>query len=127
MVPTAARAIEQIRTDFPDLPISIREDDEGGAYVILEAVPLGPPYMHAATWMGFRIVHQYPYADTYPHYVRGDLARLDGRPLGDGMSPTSWEGRPAVQLSRRSNRLDAATDTAALKLKKVLAWLLSRP
>jgi hypothetical protein len=127
MVPAVAHAIEQIRADFPDSPITIREDGEGGAYMILEDVPLGPPYQQSSTWVGFRIVHQYPYADTYPHYVRGDLARLDGRPLGDGTTPTSWEGRPAIQLSRRSNRLDASTDTAALKLQKVLVWLLSRP
>lgn len=127
MVPAVERAIEQIRADFPDSPLIVREDGEGGAYVTLEDIPLGSPYRQDTTWVGFRIVHQYPYADTYPHYVCGDLARLDGRPLGDGTSTTTWEDRPAVQLSRRSNRLDASTQTAVIKLHKVLTWLQSRP
>src|SRR4051794_21703374 len=114
MVPAVQRALAQIRTDFADSPLTVREDGEGGVYVTLEDVTLGPPYVQDATWIGFRIVHQYPYADTYPHYVRGDLTRVDGRPLGDGTSTTTWEGRPAVQLSRRSNRLDAVTQTAVL-------------
>ena len=39
---------------------------------------------------------------------------------------TTFEGRPAMQLSRRSNRLDPETDTEAIKLHKVLTWLRSR-
>lgn len=39
---------------------------------------------------------------------------------------TAFEDRPAVQISRRSNRLNPATDTAVIKLHKVLAWLRSR-
>jgi hypothetical protein len=36
-------------------------------------------------------------------------------------------GRPALQLSRRSNRLNPATDTALLKLMKVRQWFSTRP
>ena len=60
------------------------------------------------------------------HFVRPDLARVDGQVLGEATSAGSFEDRPAIQLSRRSNHLDPATDTAALKLAKVLAWLSSR-
>lgn len=127
MLPAIERAVEQLRADFPNSALSVREDGDGGAYVILDDVALGAPYQQASTWVGFRITAQYPYADTYPHFVRGDLARSDGRPLGDGMSLTTWEERPAVQVSRRTNRLDAMTQTAALKLHKVLAWLRSHP
>src|SRR6266511_724246 len=105
MLPTVTSAIEQVRSDFDNCNLTVREDAEGGAYVTLEGVPLGSPYEQSDTWVGFRIVSQYPYADTYPHYVRGDLSRLDSRPLGDGTGSAEWEGRPAVQLSRRSNRL----------------------
>ncbi len=105
----------------------MRDDGEGGAYVIVENVQLGAAYAQDTTWVGFRITFQYPYADVYPHYVRGDLTRRDGQPLGEAMSPTTFEDRPTVQISRRSNNLDPRRDTAALKLQKVLMWLRSRP
>jgi hypothetical protein len=127
MVPAVARAIAEMHVSFPNSQVIVREDGEGGAYVTVVVVPLGPPYTQKSTWVGFRIVHQYPYADTYPHFVRGDLARVDGRSLGDGTSSSTWEGKPAIQISRRSNRLDATVQTAAIKLQKVLAWLSTRP
>ena len=77
--------------------------------------------------MGFRVTFTYPYADVYPHFVRGDLQRIDGTPLGEATSPTTFLDRAAIQLSRRSNRRDAAIETALLKLVKVMEWLRSRP
>lgn len=121
-----AQAVEEIRTAFPDVVVQVREDGQGGAVVIVESVDLGAPYNQNETWIGFQITFQYPYSDVYPHFVRGDLTRADGAALGEGTSPTTWGGRPAVQLSRRSNQLDPSTDTAVLKLLKVLAWLRSR-
>lgn len=126
MTPEVAEAIDEIRASFPEATVSIREDGEGGAFVILDPVDPGANYLQRETWIGFRITFQYPYADVYPHFVGGDLARSDGAPLGDGMSATSFEGRPAIQISRRSNRIDATTDTAVIKLLKVLKWLASR-
>lgn len=120
------QAIDEIRR-VEAKPLLIREDGEGGAYVILEQIDPGEPYVQTSTWIGFRISFQYPHADVYPHYVRGDLSRKDGRPLGAGTSITTFEGRPAVQLSRRSNNMDPLTDTALLKLHKVLHWLRTHP
>ncbi len=122
-----AKAIDEIRSSFPGHEVLVREDGEGGAYVTVEDAELGPPYTQEATWVGARITFQYPYADVYPLYVRGDLSRVDGQPLGEATSPTTWEERPAIQVSRRSNRLDATRDTAAMKLQKVLLWLKERP
>jgi hypothetical protein len=102
------------------------ETGDGGAHVVIESVNLGAVYVQDMTWLGFDITFQYPLADVYPHFVRSDLARADGRELGDAISSTGWQGRTAVQLSRKSNRLDPATDTAALKALKVIAWLNSR-
>src|SRR6266550_4754581 len=116
VVAAVASAIEKLRGDFPESPISIREDGEGGVYVILEKVPLGTPYTQDSTWVGFRITAQYPYADVYPHYVRSDLSRRDGRAVAGELQRVSFESREAFQISRRSNRLNPATDTAALKL-----------
>jgi hypothetical protein len=121
--PAVAQAIEEIHAQFPDSQIITRDDGQGGAFVILESVLLSPTYTQTDTWVGFHITFQYPYADVYPHFIRADLSRVDGKPLGGGTGSNSFEGRQAVQLSRRSNRLNPATDTALLKLLKVLEWL----
>ena len=121
-----AEAIDEIRSSFPAATVDVREDGEGGAIVVVDPVDPGHPYEQRATWVGFRITFQYPYADVYPHFVRGDLTRTDGAPLGEATSPCTFEGQPAVQLSRRSNGLNPETDTAAIKLHKVLVWLGSR-
>lgn len=120
-------AIEEIRQNWPDADVAVREDGQGGAIVIVDPVPILGPYVQNDTWVGFQLTFQYPYSDVYPHFVRGDLVRADGAALGEGMSLAQYEGRPAVQVSRRSNRLNPATDTALLKLMKVLDWLGSRP
>jgi hypothetical protein len=125
--PKVLEAIEEVKALFPGHVVDVQEDGEGGAYVTVEGVDPGPVYLQRQTWIGFRIGFQYPYCDVYPHYVRGDLTRLDGRPLGEGTSLTTFLNRSAVQLSRRSNRWDPATDTAALKLLKVLKWLENHP
>lgn len=126
MKPEVKKALTEIEAEYSEAQVAVREDGEGGAYVVVEEVDIGPLYRPSKSWIGFRITFQYPYADVYPHYVRGDLSRVDGRGLGEDMSPnTSFEDRVAVQISRRSNQLDPATQTALIKLKKVLAWLRS--
>ena len=127
MLAKVEEAVQQIREAFPDNLVTAREDGSGGAQVMIDGIPLGPPYVASTTWMAFAITCQYPYADVYPHFVRGDLQRGDGKPLGEGMSLTAYLGQPAIQLSRRSNRLNPATDTALRKLEKVLFWLRTRP
>jgi len=126
MTPEIASAIKEIEQAVPESTVSLREDAEGGVYVIVDPVDPGPRYAQRETWIGFHVTFQYPYSDVYPHFVRGDLARADGQVLGEGTSATTFEGRPAIQLSRRSNRLNPADDTAALKLIKVLKWLQAK-
>lgn len=120
------RAVNEIREACPDTAVSTREDGQGGAYVIVEDVPLGHPYNQPTTWVGFQITFQYPYADVYPYFVRGDLSRVDGSPLGEGLSIGAFENRTAAQVSRRSNRRDATIDTAYLKLLRIMEWLKQR-
>ena len=127
LTPEVKRAIDEIAAAFPDETVSMEPDGDGGAYVIVRDVALSRIYEQRETWIGFRITFMYPAADVYPHFVRADLCRVDGAPLGEGMSPVPFQGRPAIQLSRRSNRLDPATYTALLKLQKVLRWLNDRP
>jgi hypothetical protein len=77
------------------------------------------------TWLGFQINAAYPGSDVYPHYV-GVLARADGGALGEAVSPVTWQGRPALQLSRRSNQWNPAIDNAANKAQRILKWLVDR-
>lgn len=126
MTEEVAAAIKEIGAAFPEAAVTVREDGDGGAFVTVDPLDPGSPYVQDATWMGFQITFQYPCADVYPHFVRHDLSREDGQPLGEATSHGSFDGRPAIQLSRRSNQLNPETDTAAFKLLKVLEWLRSR-
>jgi hypothetical protein len=123
MTPKVEQAITQLRASFPEAAVTLREDGEGGAYVTLEPVILGSGWLPTTTWIGFRVTFQYPNADVYPHYVSQELHRANGLPLPPNMTPCVFEGRPAYQVSRRSNRLNPALDTASLKLHKVICWL----
>lgn len=125
MTPEVAGAIKDIRAAFPDAAVDVREDDDG-VIVVVDPVDPGPPYLQRSSWIGFRITYQYPYADVYPHFLRGDLARADGASLGEAITATTFEGRSAVQVSRRSRKINPATDTAVLKLAIVLEWLAKR-
>ncbi len=126
--PAVAKATEEIRSCFPNCQVELYPDGSGGAFVIVRDIPLGPPYAQLDTWIGFQITFQYPYADVYPHFTRPDLTRTDQKRLGEGFGMTAqFRGQPAIQISRRSNKLNPATDTASLKLLKVLQWLKTRP
>ena len=122
-----AAAVAEILGGMPDVSWTVSDDGTGGAVLVGAGVPLGGPWEQADTWIGFRIPFTYPYADVYPHFVRGDLRRRDGGALGEATSLTTFEGMPAVQLSRRSPRRVPGVETALIKLIKVLAWLRDRP
>lgn len=124
LTPEVRAAVAEISAVYPH--VSLEPDGNGGAHVVVEHLPLASVYRQRETWVEFHITYSYPRADVYPHFVRGDLSRVDGAALGEAASTGhSLRGRAAVQLSRRSNRLNPAVDTALLKLQKVLRWLNS--
>ena len=123
MKPEVEQAIEELRRCFSDAEVVARATDDGGTVVTIDPIDLGPLYTPQQTWIKFAISFQYPYADVYPLFVRPDLARADGQPHGRGITNASFEGESALQLSRRSNRLNPAIDTATLKVTKVVQWL----
>jgi len=126
MTPEVKSGIDEIASAYPNYRLEAAEDGQGGALVTLHDVPLVEPYRQSGTWVGFHITHTYPYADVYPHFVRHDLSRRDGKPLGEGTSIGKFGGKDAIQISRRAKRHNPTTDTALLKLSKVLRWLKSR-
>ena len=123
IVPGVTKAIEEIRRTFDRCAVEAEPDGSGGAVVAVRGIPMGCPYVQAEVWIGFLITFQYPSADVYPHFTNADLARSDGGGLGGGFGTAAFRGQPAIQISRRSNRLNPETDTAALKLLKVIHWM----
>jgi hypothetical protein len=127
MTPEVEGARRELERAFPGSGVDVEPDPEGGAWVVVNDLSVGPIYEIEATWVGFQITFQYPRADVYPHFLDGALRRRDGKALGQGFSGAmEWRGRPAVQVSRRSNRLEPSTDTAATKLAKVLEWVRTK-
>jgi hypothetical protein len=128
MTPEVCDAVDEIRAAFPETNVEAHDDGSGGSWIVVEPVDPGAQYVQRETWVGFLITFQYPVSDCYPHFVRPDLARVDHQPLGEATSigTFGFDGRPAVQISRQSRRLNPATDTALTKLWKVLDWLATR-
>lgn len=123
MTPAILQALNQIRASFPGCIVEADDNRDAGVAVTVNGLTLGAPYAQADTWIGFLITFQYPYADVYPHFMRSDLSRIDGQALKAGLGAAQFKGKPAVQISRRSNRWSPAVDTAAIKLLKVHSWL----
>lgn len=122
---TITEAIEELRQTFADAIVTSEDDGAGGAWVTIDPIPLGPVYEQETSWIAFQITFPYPEADVYPLFVRPDLRRKDGGAHREGFQAVAWgpRGEPGTQLSRRSNRLNPAIDTAATKVLKVLKWL----
>lgn len=121
-------AIEELKRQFSGSLFVVREDGQGGAYVVLEPVPLGPKFRPEATWIGFHIPAQYPYADIYPVFIGGDVRRADGVPFQAPVTPGhKFEGRAANQISRRSAAAQGGAQKATAKILKVLGFLETLP
>ena len=124
MLPPVAQAIETLRHAFPDAAITPEEDGAGGAYVFVDPIALGEKFQPGSTWIGAHIPPQFPYADIYPLFIGADVRRASGI---DWTGPITgghvFRGRSAIQISRRTNRLDPLLQTAASKFQKVLFWL----
>ena len=116
--------IEDLKRQFSTSSFVVREDGQGGAYVVMQPVTLGPKYRPAATWVGFQIPAQYPYADIYPVFIGADVSRADGvafvAPVTRGHN---FEGRPAIQVSRRNTVAQSGQQKVPAKILKVLDFL----
>ncbi len=117
-------AIDELKRQFSTSSLSVREDGQGGAYVVMEPVELGAKFRPAATWVGFQIPAQYPYADIYPIFIGTDVQRANGVAFQTPVTPGhSFEGRAAIQISRRSAAAQSGSQKAVAKILKVLDYL----
>jgi hypothetical protein len=120
--------IEELKRQFSTSSFAVREDGQGGAYVVMEHVTLGPKYRPAATWVGFQVPAQYPYADIYPVFSGGDVVRADGVAFVALVMPGHhFEGRPAIQVSRRNSAAQSGLQKVPAKILKVLDFLEKLP
>lgn len=126
MKPEIEQAITELRSCFGDTEVVAHAKENGNVIVTIDSIDVGSRYTPPQTWVKFAITFQYPYADIYPLFVRPDLVRADGQPYGKGIKLTSFEGQPALQLSRQNNHLNPEIDNATLKVTKVIQWLKER-
>lgn len=124
------QAVAEIRSAYSGHQVDVAPDGQDGAFVKVHDLPLGSQYAPERSWVAFRITFQYPFADVYPHYCLPNLVRKDKGALCSAFSQKTCPGpgdpEPATMVSRRSNQLNPTTDTAALKLAKVLDWMSSQ-
>jgi len=121
-------AVELQQKAYPSTALRVVPDAQGGAWIEMLEVPFGPKYVQGSSFVIFLLPFNLPGSDIYPFFVRPDLTRVDGGPLGPAFQSTqlSWPGdstpRPVLQVSRRT-RGAFATQTAPHKVAKVLDWI----
>jgi hypothetical protein len=132
------KAIEQIRTAGLGTEVEVAPDADGGAYVRLQGVDIGDAFSPSVSWISFQIAWSCPDADCYPHFIDPAVTYVGSGAApnqhGEGNLPTSmtrgamapWFEEPAIQVSRRSNRRNAETDTPQQKLLRIITFLKER-
>jgi hypothetical protein len=119
-----AEAVEELKRAFRHSDITVSDDGQGGAYVIVESMPIGSRFEPPVTWMGGHISSLYPAADIYPVFIGSDVRRADGREFAAPVTRGHhFAGRSAIQISRRNNQIHLAPQSALAKFAKVLDFL----
>ncbi|MGI8998816.1 MAG: hypothetical protein ACR2GO_03810 [Candidatus Limnocylindria bacterium] len=138
MKPDVEEAIKGLEASGISTGVRAEADSDGGAYVIVDGVAIGSSFEPDAPWIGFHIVWSYPDADVYPHFMDANVRYVGSGPApnqhAEGNLPTSLSrgatmggyDLPAIQISRRSNRRSAGTDSALQKLLRIVEFLRTR-
>ena len=119
-----SEAVAELKRAFPDAKVIANDDGEGGARVIVDPVDLGERFTPRKTWMGGHLTALYPNADIYPVFIDASVRRADGRAFEAPVSlNATFDGRNAIQVSRRNNQIHACPQTAVAKFVKVIDFL----
>jgi hypothetical protein len=137
MKPDVLEAIAEIERAAIGSGVRSAPDSDGGAYVVIDGVDVGESFDPPTTWIGFHIVWTYAEGDVYPHFIGSELKYVGSRPtpnqspagnlpeaLARGQEMPGFK-LAAIQVSRRSNRRNAETDSALLKTMRVIEFLRS--
>jgi hypothetical protein len=125
-------ALDGLRAQYGEDSVREIADGQGGAWVEILRQRLCDTYAQPDTTVICLLPFNLPNADVYPTFVRADLSRVDGAPLGEGFQdaqvtlPGEGGPRSVVQVSRRTREGFFAQQTAAQKVEKVLSWIRSR-
>jgi hypothetical protein len=137
MKPDALEAVAEIERAAIGSGVRSEPDSDGGAYVVIDGVDVGESFDLPLTWIGFHVVWTYPEDDVYPYFIGSELKYVGAKPTPnqspDGNLPEALvrgQEMPgfklaAIQVSRRSNRRNAETDSALLKTMRVIEFLRS--
>ena len=126
--PGPLTGLREVQAVFEGHDIRSWPDGMGGVHVVIDEVQLGPAWVQETSWLGFTINYLYPDADTYPHYVRADLAHVDGNALVVPFhAGNSFQDQGAVMVSRSSPQRVSGLSTAARKALSVLTFIQSQP
>ena len=67
---------------------------------------------------------EHPYADIYPVFIGANVARASRAPFTTPVTPGHhFEGRPAIQVSRRNSSAQSGLQKVGTKILKVLDYL----
>ena len=138
MKPAVEAAIGEIRDGLPRHEVRVKPDSDGGAYIVVAGLDIGDCFAPPESWIGFQIAWMCPEADTYPHFIDPAVRYIGQREAPnqypEGNLPKSMTRNAtmpgfdltAIQVSRRSNRRNAETDSPLQKLLRVIQFLGSR-
>lgn len=138
MVEHVEAGLEDLREGMAGHAVRVKEDDSGGAYVVVDDVDIGGHFAPRRSWIGFHVSYAED-ADVYPHFI-DPAVRYSGSPdlapneHPDGNLPTAMTrghqmpgfNVAAIQVSRRSNNRNGDTDTPLMKLLRVIEFLRTR-
>lgn len=127
LTPTVQKAIAELADRFGEANVTLEHDGQGGARVTMTCVPLPAGLDRSESWVGFVIPYDYDDVQVYGHHFPADLRCANGCALtGGGIGQGQWNGMGSLVVSRSSNRWRKGTDTALLKLLKVVEFLGER-
>ena len=123
-----SEAIDELKRAHAPSGLTVEEDGQGGARVIIEEVDLGERFTPSVTWLGGHITALYPNADIYPTFIGAEVRRTDGKDFEVPVTPNAmFMNRPAWQVSRVNNQLHLARQTAKAKFAKIVDFLKTTP
>jgi hypothetical protein len=111
-------AIAELTESFGE-PV-VEPDGQGGAYVTLPGIELGPRWSPPTIDLSFHLPFNYPDAPVYPFFAPPGLAPADGGATPQALQQVGWRERPVTQISLRANRWKPQHDTATGAVMQVI-------